>query len=216
MEPAEVEKLLAAARQKLFKARQKRILPVDHKVLAAWNGLALVSLSMATKENNRYRPYAEKLYQLLAEQLWDGVRLRRFIHNGKVSGRVSLEDYAYVAAGMAAWAEVSGDTSARETAYRIASAALQRFHNEHGWQLSEKLIIPYDARELVLAEGTMPSPSATLLRTLVRIARHHKDREQIVRLAALADIENSTLITAPLWYGTHLNLISEMIEAMYP
>ena len=216
LQPAEVKKRLASARKKLFEARQNRILPVDSKVLAAWNGLLLESLSMAAEGNNRYRPYAERLYQLLARQLWDGTQLRRFMYNGKPAGRVSLEDYAYVSAGMAAWAETSGDDTARETANRIASAALKRFHNRHGWQPSEKLIIPYDARELILAEGTMPSPSATLLRTLIRIARHHKDGEQISGLAAMTDIENSALFTAPLWYGSHLNLISETIEAMHP
>ncbi len=215
-QPAEVKKLLASARQKLFEARQKRTLPIDDKVLAAWNGLMLESLSMAARESSRYRPHAERLYQLLARQLWDGTRLQRFMYNGKPAGQVSLEDYAYVSAGIAAWAETTGDDTARETANRIALAALKRFHNQHGWQLSEKLIIPYDAREMILAEGTMPSPSATLLQTLVRIARHHRDAEQISRLAAMTNIENSALITAPLWYGGHLNLISETIEAMYP
>ncbi len=216
LQPAEVKKRLTSAQQKLLKVRQNRILPIDTKVLAAWNGLMLESLSMAAGQDSRYRPYAARLYRLLAEQLWDGEQLWRFIHNGKPAGRVSLQDYAYVAAGMVAWAEASGDDIAWETANRIATAALQRFHNKHGWQLSEKLIIPYDARELILAEGAMPSPSATLLRSLIRIARHRKDGRQISRLARMTDIENSVLITAPLWYGTHLNLISETIEAMNP
>jgi len=117
---------------------------VDSKVLAAWNGLLLNSMSQAVTitGQSRYREAAAKLYQLLAKQMWDGKQLHRFMHDGKAGGQVSLEDYAYVSQGIVAWAKTSSDPQAWALARQIALAGLQRFHNQNGWQLSESLIIP--------------------------------------------------------------------------
>ena len=217
LDAAMVGERLDSARQKLFQARRQRVLPVDNKVLAGWNGLALEALSLAAAQEARYRPAAEKLYGLLAGTMWDGKQLRRFIHHGRPAGQVGLEDYAYVAAGIAAWGEVSGDKGAWQTAEAIGLTALRRFHNQHGWQPSEQLLIPYAARELILPEGTTPSPSATLLQTLLKIARRQQDpqKEQDLRrqIARYAGIDNAALANAPLWYGGHINLISRLAAA---
>ncbi|TNF98095.1 MAG: thioredoxin domain-containing protein, partial [Gammaproteobacteria bacterium] len=165
----QVTQHVLSAIEKLHAKRSHRSIPKDDKILAAWNGLALTSLSQAVIQTgeNRYRQAADKLFQFLATQLWDGKQLKRFIKNGRTGGRVSLEDYAYVAEGMYEWSITSGDQVAKKMAKTIALAGLKRFHNDHGWQLSESLLIPYQARELVLSDHTMASPSSTLLQTLL-------------------------------------------------
>ncbi|MCW8964844.1 MAG: DUF255 domain-containing protein, partial [Gammaproteobacteria bacterium] len=210
----DIQDAVSSARHKLSQARKHRILPVDNKVLAAWNGLLLNSMGQAVIKtgNDRYRDAAEKLYHLLSNQLWDGGQLHRFMHGGNAGGRVSLEDYAYVSQGIASWAKASGDLQARDTARAIALAGLQRFHNQNGWQLSEELIIPYDARELVLADHTMPSPSATLLGVLFNVAQQQHDDKLKGQVLPYIDVELTETVSAPLWYGSHILLIHRVLQ----
>jgi uncharacterized protein YyaL (SSP411 family) len=210
----EINKTLQAARKKLKHARDKRRLPVDNKVLAAWNGLLLNSMSQAVTitGEKRYREAASKLYHLLARNLWDGKQLHRFIHNSEAGGQVSLEDYAYVSQGMISWATASDDPQAWKLARQIALAGLQRFHNQNGWQLSEALIIPYNARELVLTDHTMPSPSATLLSVLFTIAQHQQDEQLKQQILQYVDVDLSETISAPLWYSSQILLIHQTLQ----
>ena len=210
----DIDKTLQNARNKLKQARNKRQLPVDHKVLAAWNGLLLTSMSKAAmlSGHSRYREAAAKLYHLLSKQLWDGEQLYRFMHNGKAGGLVSLEDYAYVSQGIVSWATASDDPQAWKLARQIALAGLQRFHNQNGWQLSEALIIPYNARELVLTDHTMPSPSATLLSVLFAIAQHQQDDQLKQQILQYVDVDLSETVSAPLWYSGQILLIHQTLQ----
>ena len=205
--------LVKQSRSKLHKARLARKLPADTKVLSGWNGLLLSSLShaAATVGNQRYQRAAEDLYLVLSTRFWDGDRLYRFIHQNKTGGRVSLEDYAYVSRGIADWASISSDPKAWQTARQIALAGLQRFHNDNGWQLSESLIIPYNARELVLPDQTMPSPSATLLGVLHDIATHYQDKQLKQQVLGYVDIDLAETVSAPLWYASHIRLINQVL-----
>jgi len=210
----EVQKKLEQARNKLRQARQHRQIPIDSKVIAAWNGLLLNSMSRAVIKtgDRRYRQAATKLYQVLANQLWDGRQLYRFIHDGKPGGQVSLEDYAYVSQGIVSWARASADKQAWDTARKIALAGLQRFHNDSGWQLSEELVIPYETRELVLADNTMPSPSATLLGVLYSVASQQQDDKLRQQVLNYVDVDFSAISSSPLWYGSHIMLIHQVLQ----
>ena len=210
----DVHKKLEQARNKLLQARQQRQIPIDSKVIAAWNGLLLTSMSKAVIKTGekRYRHAATGLYQLLVNQLWDGHQLFRFKHDGKAAGRVSLEDYAYVSQGIVAWARASADKQAWETARKIALAGLKRFHKNSGWQLSEELVIPYEARELVLSDHTMPSPSATLLSVLYSIADHQQDDKLRQQILQYVDVDLSVTKSSPLWYGSHILLIHQVLQ----
>jgi uncharacterized protein YyaL (SSP411 family) len=212
--PADVDKKLQQARIKLRQARNHRQIPQDSKVIAAWNGLLLTSMSKAVIKTGeqRYRKAAAQLYQALASDFRDGNQLFRFIHDGKAGGQVSLEDYAYVSQGMVSWAMASGDKQAWATARKIALAGLHRFHNDSGWQLSEKLDIPYDARELVLADNTMPSPSASLLSVLYNIALHQQDDKLRQQVLQYVDTDAAETSDSPLWYASHILLIHSVLN----
>ncbi len=215
---SDISKKLEQARIKLQQARKQRKIPLDNKVLAAWNGLLLTSMSRAVSQTDdkRYRQAATRLYQVLANQFWDGKQLFRFVHDGKPGGRVSLEDYAYVSQGIAAWAGSSGNKQAWDTARKIALAGLQRFHNDHGWQLSEKLAIPYETRERVLADNTMPSASATLLSVLYTIASQQQDDELRQQVLQYVDVDLEQTRSSPLWYGSHIVLIHQVSQRVKP
>lgn len=192
--------------QKLIQARQQRVLPVDTKVLAAWNGLLLESFSLAAQYEPRFKKYAGVLFEVLAGRLWNGRELYRFIANGKPGGRVSLQDYAYVSRGMAQWTRISDNEQAAKTARDIASAGWQRFLNKDGWQLSESLIIPYNAREKILPDNAMPSPSASLMRALLDL-----EKDPAIPLDRYIDVDNRAMAAAPFWYASHIVLMNELL-----
>jgi uncharacterized protein YyaL (SSP411 family) len=211
----ELSATLAQARLKLRQARSKRILPEDGKILAGWNGLLLTSLSQATEAtgDKRYRDAAHSLHQFLSTRLWDGTQLHRFLHKGKASGRVSLQDYAYVAQGIISWASYANDKTAWATGEKIALAGLKRFNNVNGWQLSEQLLIPYDAREPILADSTLPSSSAVLLSTLLQISQHNKDDSLLQIIKGYLNADSDELDASPLWYASHIALLFASLDA---
>ncbi|MCK7579456.1 MAG: hypothetical protein MZV65_29565 [Chromatiales bacterium] len=133
---ADVERQLASAEGKLRAARARRGLPRDTKVLAAWNGLALAAFAAGAQATNepRYRQAAQSVRDVLATKLWDGRQLRR----SPAGGRAALEDYAYVAQGLSAWAELTGDRRDHEQAAAIARAGWQRFYGASGWRSSAR------------------------------------------------------------------------------
>jgi len=209
----ELVSTLAEARRKLLQARSQRILPQDDKILAGWNGLLLTSLSeAAASADKHYAEAADALYQFLATRLWDGTQLHRFLHAGKTSGRVSLEDYAYVAQGIASWADYANDETAWTIADKIARAGLARFNNSNGWQLSERLLIPYDAREPILADNTLPSSSAVLLASLLKIARHNEDAAMKKTINGYLNADYDELAASPLWYASHISLLFKSLD----
>ena len=209
----QIRRYLASAKQKLHKARLKRILPKDHKVLAAWNGLMLESLSLAAKKAPRYGERAKDLYRFLTTRMLDQGTLHRFVHQGQAAGQVSLEDYAYVVLGIVALAKFSQQDEVWAMAKTIALAGLSRFHNQQGWQLREKMRIPYQARELILPEGAMPSPSATLLRSLVDLTRQ-VDPSLFDRIRPLAASHHRSLQVAPFWYSSQIGFVTALLANM--
>lgn len=117
----QVEEILAEAREKLFRIREKRPRPHrDEKIVAAWNGMAIGALAVAGRVLMNEDPPIERCFpvegvhpriyieaaELAADfvrnTLWDGVakRLRRsFMQKTPVIGAFS-DDYAHLISGL--------------------------------------------------------------------------------------------------------------------
>lgn len=197
-----VERLLHSAETKLRDARRQRTLPRDTKVLAAWNGLALSTFVAAAREDNSYRPAAQGLRDVLATQLWNGKELVRARADGRVSGQVALEDYAYVVAGLTDWATLTGRIEDARLARDMARVAWKRFYDANGWHLAEGSLLASETGQDIVSDGHMPSPSAVLIDASLRLAARVGD-EPMRRLALGAANSGHTLIaTDPFWYAT--------------
>jgi uncharacterized protein YyaL (SSP411 family) len=101
--PAERD-ALAAARQKLFAAREQRVHPRrDDKVLTSWNGLMLAAFAEAARVLGRedYRRVAERNAEFLLRELrgQDG-RLWRTWKDGQAKLNGYLEDYTHLIDGL--------------------------------------------------------------------------------------------------------------------
>jgi len=204
--------LLASARGKMQRARAARPAPKDDKRLAAWNGLALSALVLAAQQpgGEKYHQPAQQLRDYLLGQFWDGKRLQRSRLGKQVIGKAGLEDYAYVAEGLWAWAKWHNKKADYVLVNALVHSAWQRFYGAQGWLLTEDLWLKYGRGETLLADGVMTSPSSVLMDISLRLAGRNDDaawRKKIVRALNVGDAE---ITQAPFWYASHILLIQQV------
>jgi uncharacterized protein YyaL (SSP411 family) len=197
---------LAAAKQKMLKARGQRRLPVDDKQLAAWNGLALSAFAQAAAvfNDSRYKSIANRIRKFLLSSLWQQDHLLRARDKrGQAIGEATLEDYAYVAQGLLAWANLTKQSAAYDDVGKVVAQAWKRFFTPQGWRLTETSLLANAASELMLADGPMPSPSAELLRATLGLLEERDDaqlREQVLQAIGPGQ---ELLLEDPYWFASH-------------
>jgi hypothetical protein len=174
---------LAAARRKLFAAREQRVHPRrDEKVLTSWNGLLLAAIAEAARALNRddYRLVAERNADFLLRELRtkDG----RLFHSwkagpeqGEGAGRAKqngfLEDYANLVEGLVELYQTTFEPRWYREAWELAETIIARFSAAGGgfYDTSddhEALI----TRPRDLQDNAMPSGNAMAATALLRLA----------------------------------------------
>jgi hypothetical protein len=171
--PSEAGVRLGSAQEKLFAARSSRVLPVDTKLLAGWNGLALAAFSeaAATTGDDTYQDQARKIRDYITTRLWDGDALYRAVDGTRKLGKASLEDYAYVGLGLMAWADLTRKPSDYEAALKIVEQAWRRFY-DGGWRRGETSLIAEEPPRDLISDGPMPSPSALVIRNTLLLTEY--------------------------------------------
>lgn len=217
---AGVDEALAALRE----IRDERALPVDTKILAAWNALALQAFVAGERHLGlpRYREAADRLVPVLAFELWDGNRLARArASDGQRFGQAGLGDYALVARALLDWAEVRprhpDRTAVLAAARELVVTAWSRFRGEGGgWQPMAEPWLAVVAPEAVMPAGPMPSPTAMILEVTLAVAAHHAGDSALAELAARAKVEAhgefASVTAAPLDYADHVALVLKLAE----
>ena len=208
---------LVSAREKLLAVRAGRELPRDEKRLAGWNGLALSALVRASLHSDgvRFEAPARAVVRLLVEELWDGSVLVRARANGTADNGArrtsvtpgTLQDYAYAARGLIAFAKVHGSDEHWEIARRIVEGAWERFHAPDGWRLSDARGLPYSGTETAIADGPMPSPSAVLLDATMHVANRFDDEALRARARAALLVDDSGLRPAAFFHATRIRAL---------
>lgn len=215
--PDAVAETLTSARRKLLKVRRtERVLPADTKLLAGWNGLALASLAEAARitQSEKYFRAAQSVHDYLVDQLWDGAALRRAVDGPDALGQPSVEDYAYVAEGLFAWADLTGDPGDYAVVQTVIDQAWRRFYDDEGWSLAEDSLIVARGRQDVLEDGPMPSPSAVITTVSLKLADRYRDTE--LRDQALSALNRgyAPLDRAPLWFATQVGAMLLALEGV--
>ncbi len=212
MKVDDVSQVISQSKNKLREQQKNRILPHDDKLLASWNGLALTALVKAGLIKKQYMKQAEALQHFLATRLWDGKALKRAIADNRYLGDASLEDYAYVAEGLLAWAQYTGKQQDLDLVYEMVNQAWKRFYNEQGWLLSEAMIAGISSREAIVADGPMPSASASLIRVSLELARRMKDQRLLLQARSALNRGHKILKTDNFWYATHIRTMHEAVQ----
>ena len=166
---------IAAAKPKLYAAREKRIRPGrDEKILTDWNGLALRAFAEAAAFLGRddYRSVAEANAVFLFEKLWDGQRLLHSFKNDRARFNGCLEDYANVADGLLALYQLTFDEGWLRRSESLAEIIIDRFADEEqgGFYFTGR-----DHEELITRtkdffDNATPSGNSVAADVLVRLA----------------------------------------------
>jgi len=186
-EEAQVEKLIAAAKAKLFAEREKRVKPFrDEKILASWNGLMLSGLADASKilDDPSCLAAARKTVDFIFSQMFrDGLLLHTY-KDGQAKLLGYLDDYAFVAAGLLDLYEVTLERSDLQRAIDLADTMIREFWDDIGGgffytgKSHEQLI----SRTKPAFDGSVPSGNAVATQLLLRLY-HYTERENYLKRA---------------------------------
>ena len=211
MTASEVKRLMQSVRQKLLKAQSGRSLPRDTKVLAAWNGLALRSFSLAGQlpGGKKYRQVAQRIRDYIVKRLWRGNSLARSWVGSKPLGTAGLQDYAQVSSGLYLWAKLyaPGD---KKLARKIARRGWQLFYSKQGWKLATDMVPGFAAAEPLISDRALPSPSASLIRVSLQLAKDTRDKRLKNMARSALNVADQTLASDPWWFATHIRTIYEL------
>jgi uncharacterized protein len=141
-EKSDVERDLAAAKQKLYAARLQRPTPfIDKTVYTGWNALAISAYLDAARvlDQEAPRTFALRTLDRILREGWDSkaglAHVIAYPDADAASRRIPgvLDDYAMLAhACVDAW-EATGELRYYESAMQLADAMVERFHDsEHG------------------------------------------------------------------------------------
>ena len=188
---------MAAARRKLYEARERRVHPGrDDKVLAAWNGLMCQALAEAGRSLGRadYLAAAVRNAEFVLGSMRRDGRLMRTWKTGDARLNGYLEDYAMVAAALVTLYEATFDRRWLDTARGLVAEMLRLFWDDavEGFYDTgtdhERLIV----RPRNLYDNAVPCGSSVAIEVLLRLAeitgeRHYEERA-VAALRPMADL----------------------------
>ena len=203
------EKYFISAKEKMLKARKKRDVPRDNKLLAAWNGFALSAFSKAAVQFNdkHYAKAAKDIKKYIYKNLWINNRLIRAEKNNKALGAGGLEDYAYVAQGLYDGLEYSNNEQDQQWLEQLVEQAWKRFHSKQGWLLSENSLLKYGKNEAVISDGVLPSASATLINVSLKIAEKNNNPDLKKKALKALNVGHLEVVSQPFWYASQIKTL---------
>lgn len=186
-----------SVRERLLAARAERVRPArDDKVVAGWNGLAVVALAEAgvLLEEPRYVEAAVRAATLLADvHLRDGGRVLRVSRDGTAGAHEGvLEDHAQVAEAFLAVLGVTGDVVWLDRARVVLDRVLEHFAApdvddffDTADDASALVVRPQDVSDNAYPSGTSAAAHAFVAAAAVTgEPRHREAAERAVRSAA--------------------------------
>ena len=174
--PDEVEEVLSSAMDKLRALRDQRALPVDNKVLAGWNALALEAFVEGATQSDRavYARAARQIKRYIETTLWQNDRLSRARAGGSALGTVSLADYAYTARALLAFSRWSRAPEDLSLAARVTQAAWRDFYRANGWQRERDPLLKGSELHEVLRDEALPAGDAVLIEVSLKLAEENR------------------------------------------
>ncbi|MGB9337739.1 MAG: thioredoxin domain-containing protein [Polyangiales bacterium] len=168
---------MAAARNKLYEIRSRRIWPgLDDKVLTSWNGLMLAAFAEAGRAFERpdYLEAAKANAEFLQRTMRDetGRLLRTWKAGTDAKYNAYLEDYAFLADGLLALYEATFETRWLDWARELGDLMLDHFGDTHNGGFFDT---SDDHEQLIhrpkdLQDNAVPSASSMAATVLLRLS----------------------------------------------
>jgi len=206
-----VAAILQQVRKKLLALQKSRKLPKDTKILAAWNGLALRTFSLAGKLKNgsKYKNVAKNIRDYIIHRLWKNGKLARSVVAGKPLGRAGLQDYAQVSLGLHTWSKLHAPED-RKLVRAIVYQAWKLFYAKQGWRLANNMVPGFAAREGMVSDGPIASPSASMIRVSWLLAKDSNDKVLMKKVRTALNVGHKALENEPWWFATHIRTLYEL------
>ncbi len=176
MDEAALYARLRVANDKLLAVRSKRRRPlVDTKIITGWNGLMIRGLADAGRvfENDAYKAAAARAADFVLKHARDGQgRLQRTYAAGQAKVLAYLDDYAYLADGLIALHQATGDERWLQSAGELTEAQLRLFWDDQvgGFFYTSSEHEVLIARSKLPVDGATPSAGAVAAGNLVYLA----------------------------------------------
>ncbi len=228
--PTEIEKLLSAARQKLFQVRARRPRPhLDDKVITSWNGLMITALARGYQVLNepRYLRAAEQSAGFITSRLYDSkqkVLLRRY-RKGSAGLEAHLDDYAFLVQGLLDLYEASFSIKWLIYATALTDKQAELFGDPRGGGFYDT---SGDDRTVLLRlkedyEGAKPTGNSVAALNLLRLAQmtdnerwYRKGVETIVTFSGLLNKYPTTMPQMLVALDFQLHNLKQVIIAGKP
>jgi uncharacterized protein YyaL (SSP411 family) len=215
----ELRAKLASIRDTLYAARTQRVHPgLDDKILTAWNGFMLASLSEAARVLKRadYHDAAVRCGEfLVGTMLREDGRLFRTYKDGRARIDAYLEDYAALIDAFLELYQTTFDMRWFEHARALADSALSRFRAPDGGFYDtasdhEALI----ARPRALQDNATPSGSSLVARGLVRLAAYTGNPDYADAAQNSLRLLTAALREYPQAFGEALNAVDLLVRGV--
>ncbi|MFN8449439.1 MAG: hypothetical protein U0521_12855 [Anaerolineae bacterium] len=210
---------LTAIRDTLYAARTQRVHPgLDDKILTAWNGMMLASLSEAARVFKRadYYDAAVRCGEFLLEQMMteDG-RLLRTYRDGQAKLDAYLEDYAALIDAFLALYQTTFDERWFDHARRLADVTLSRFRAPDGGFFDtsddhESLI----ARPRGLQDNATPAGSSLITRGLIELTAYTGNADYIDAASGALRLLTAAMREYPQAFGEALNAVDMAVRGV--
>ena len=208
--PAPPEDLRERGRLALLAARERRVRPGrDDKQLAAWNGMALRSLSVGALvlADDRFATAARGCVRFIRSRLLrDDGRLWRTARDGAAHTPAFCEDYAQVADGLLAASAAIGDAADLELAVALMDRAVADFWDDASGTFfdtsdeHDRIV----ARPRSLIDGATPSANSVAADVLLRLALLTGEPEYDRRARSILRAAGPALDRHPAQFGRML------------
>ena len=188
----ECERLFAAARAKLFVARERRIRPGrDEKILGSWNALMIEGMAHAGRVFGRedWLASARRALAFVRATLWQDGRLLATCRDGRAHLNAYLDDYANLLKAVLELLQAEFDSELLGFAETLGNALLDNFEDPAGGYY----FTSHDHEALIHRiksghDNAMPSGSGTAAYALQRLGhltgnlRYLESAERTLRL----------------------------------
>ena len=205
-EKAEIEAIVAGAKQKLFAAREKRPKPFrDEKIITAWNGLALSGFAAAIKiaPKTEYLEATQRTVNFILAKLFrDGFLLHSY-KDGQAKLLGYLDDYAFLAVGLLDVYEVLFDPSLRDRAVTLGDIMVKEFWDDKdgGFFYTGKSHEQLISRSKPSLDASIPSGNAMAAQLLLRLHHLTGDDEYRARAEKALRVYYDAMVQQPFGFA---------------
>jgi len=171
---AELKKILAEARRKLYAEREKRVKPGrDEKILTSWNGLMISGFvdGFRVTEKEQYLNGAKEAARFILRERREDGDLMRVCHGGKSRVKGYSEDYAFFIHALIDLYEATFETEWLKEAEDLSQRMIYQFWDEKngGFFFTGKENEPLIARSKNPYDNAVPSANSVALFNLTKL-----------------------------------------------